>query len=168
MRRMLALVLAVVCALGIAACGSEEKAEVVGIVYHSPQNGDGDTANEKESWSKEEIMAMFSRVKEAEWEYADCVVFPDRASGRIGAVLFTDEEKGTSDVAFFDAEGYCQRCGTYAKAAAEPALTYLGDGAVTFKLQTEDGVIYDYTVTISINDSTVYFKAEDNLQQVRQ
>ena len=40
---------------------------------------------------------------------------------------------------------------------------YLGDGAVTFKQETEDGRIYHYTLTISIDGSNVNFKAEDNL-----
>ena len=45
----------------------------------------------------------------------------------------------------------------------EPDFQYLGDGAVTFKLETEDGTIYNYTLTISIDGGNVNFKAEDNL-----
>ena len=55
------------------------------------------------------------------------------------------------------------RYGTYARMSDEPDFQYLGGGAVTFKLETEDGIIYNYTITISIDDSNVNFKAEDDL-----
>ena len=45
----------------------------------------------------------------------------------------------------------------------ETDFQYLGGGAVTFRLETEDGIIYNYTITISIDDSNVNFKAEDDL-----
>ena len=53
--------------------------------------------------------------------------------------------------------------GTYARMSDEPDFQYLGGGAVTFKLETEDGIIYNYTITISIDGSNVNFKAEDDL-----
>lgn len=106
---------------------------------------------------------MFSQVKETDWEYIDCVLIPDHASDRVGAVLFRDDKKETSNVAFFDADGYFQQFGTYAKMSAEPDFTYLGDGVATFKLETDDGTIYNYTLTISIDGSNVNFKAEDDL-----
>ena len=53
--------------------------------------------------------------------------------------------------------------GRYARMSDEPDFQYLGGGAVTFKLETEDGIIYNYTITISIDGSNVNFKAEDDL-----
>lgn len=88
---------------------------------------------------------------------------PDHASDRIGAVLFWDAQEETSNVAFFDADGFYLLSGTYGKMPNQPDFTYLGDGAVTFKLETEDGTIYHYTLTISVYDSDVHFKAEDDL-----
>ena len=61
------------------------------------------------------------------------------------------------------ADGYFQQYGTYARMSDEPDFQYLGGGAVTFRLETEDGIIYNYTITISIDDSNVNFKAEDDL-----
>ena len=58
---------------------------------------------------------MFSHAQETDWEYIDCVLIPDHASDRIGAVLFWNDKEETSNVAFFDADGYFQQCGTYAK-----------------------------------------------------
>lgn len=106
---------------------------------------------------------MFSLVQETDWEYIDCVLIPDHASDRVGAVLFRNDKEQTSNVAFFDADGYFQQCGTYARMSDEPDFQYLGGGAVTFKLETEDGIIYNYTITISIDGSNVNFKAEDDL-----
>ena len=122
-------------------------------------------SNQEKSWSEQDIISMFSRVKEAHWEYADCVLIPDHASNRIGAVLFWDDKKETSNVAFFDADGYFQQCGAYAKMCEEPDFTYLGDGSVTFKLETDDGTIYHYTLTISLDGSSVNYKAEDDLPE---
>ena len=106
---------------------------------------------------------MFSLVQETDWEYIDCVLIPDHASDRVGAVLFRNDKEQTSNVAFFDADGYFQQYGTYARMSDKPDFQYLGGGAVTFKLETEDGIIYNYTITISIDDSNVNFKAEDDL-----
>ena len=96
-------------------------------------------------------------------KYIDCVLIPDHASDRVGAVLFRNDKEQSSNVAFFDADGYFQQYGTYARMSDEPDFQYLGGGAVTFKLETEDGIIYNYTITISIDGSNVNFKAEDDL-----
>ena len=117
----------------------------------------------KKTWSEQDIASMFSDIAEEEWEYVDGIQMPDHASGRIGSVLFRDNTQGTSNVAFFDSQGYSQQCGTDAELAVEPDFTYLGNGAVTFKLKTEDGVTYNYTLTISVDGENVYFKAEDDL-----
>ena len=46
----------------------------------------------------------------------------------------------------FDADGYFQQYGTYARMSDEPDFQYLGGGAVTFKLETEDGIIYNLSL----------------------
>ena len=80
---------------------------------------------------------------------------------------FTEEETEPMTVIYQttedDADGYFQQYGTYARMSDEPDFQYLGGGAVTFRLETEDGIIYNYTITISIDDSNVNFKAEDDL-----
>lgn len=106
---------------------------------------------------------MFDEVKEADWEYIDCELMPDHVGDRVGAVLFRDARKETGNVAFFDADGCYQMAGTDGKISDQPDFTYLGDGAVTVKLETEAGTVYHYMLTISINDSGIYFKAEDDL-----
>lgn len=127
------------------------------------QNTDISNLNGGKIWSEQDIVSMFSLVQETDWEYIDCVLIPDHASDRVGAVLFRNDKEQTSNVAFFDADGYFQQYGTYARMSDEPDFQYLGGGAVTFRLETEDGIIYNYTITISIDDSNVNFKAEDDL-----
>ena len=118
---------------------------------------------EEKTWSEQDLRSMFSNITRTDLEYIDCVLMPDHASDRVGAVLFRNNTHGTSNVAFFDADGYFQQCGTYAQTADEPNFTYLGDGAVTFQLKAEDNTVYNYTLTLSIEGNGVYFKAEDNL-----
>lgn len=77
--------------------------------------------------------------------------------------FFWNSTNKTSNVAFFDGDGYFQQSGIYAKAADEPNFTYLGDGAVTYQLKHEDGIVYNYTLTISIDGGGVNFKAESDL-----
>ena len=169
MRRRLIYVVIAACILAVSACGSKTPvAEASDSTYDFVQNIDDSTLNEKETWSEQDVMSMFTVKKETNWEYIDCVLFPDGASGCIGAVLFWDSTKETSNVAFFDRDGYFQQCGTYAKLSDEPDFTYLGDGKVTFKLKTDDDIVYNYILTISIDGSYVYFKAEDDLSSVKQ
>ena len=115
------------------------------------------------SLSEQDLISVFAEVREPEWEYVDCAIFPDLAYGQIGAVLFWDTKKATSSVAFFDENGCFQQCGTYARMADSPDFTYLGNGKVTYQMQTDAGEIYTYVLTISIDGSDVLFVAEDNL-----
>ncbi len=109
------------------------------------------------------IASMFSDVKEADWEYIDDVLIPDHAHDRIGAVLFWDRSSETSNVAFFDENGFFQQCGVRAKTAENPNFTYLGNGTVTFDLEKDEGRIYSYKLTLSIEGSNVSFKVEEEL-----
>lgn len=111
----------------------------------------------EESWTKEEIVSQFSKWKQSEWEYIDCVLIPDHASRRIGAVLFWDSLNKTSNAAFFNEEGIPAECGVYAKATSEPNFAYLGNGAVSFDAETEDGILCHYTITLSVQGDAVNF-----------
>lgn len=120
-----------------------------------------DNQTEK-SWSVKDIDTMFSQIKKDNWEYIDCVLISDYASDRVGAVLFWDATKKSSNVAFFDADGYYQQCGVCAELATNPEFTYLGDGSVTYQLEKEDGTSYNCTLTISIDGNNVQFRVEDD------
>ena len=164
MKSVLIFILMTVCILEMSSFGSKDAMPKTSDSVSNPvQNADTSNLNEEKIWSEQDIASMFSHAQETDWEYIDCVLIPDHASDRIGAVLFWDDKQQTSNVAFFDADGCFQQCGTYAKMSVEPDFMYLGDGAVTFKLETEDGTIYNYTLTISIDGSNVNFKAEDDL-----
>lgn len=173
MRKMVMLCAVLVWLLGVSGCSKVDSVPETLVDSYTPVQStekgslDESGSDEQNSWSEKDIMSMFSRIKETNWEYADCVLFPDEAGGRIGAVLFWDSEKETSNVAFFDADGDCQQCGVYAKLSGEPEFTYLGDGMVIFKLETEDGTRYNYMITISVDGSHVNFKAEDDLLLMR-
>lgn len=164
MKRILIFILMAVCILELSGCGSKDAIPTSSDSVSDPvQNTETSNLNEQKIWSEQDIISMFSHAQEADWEYIDCVLIPDHASDRIGAVLFWNDKKQTSNVSFFDADGYFQQCGTYAKISADPDFKYLGDGTVTFKLEAKDGTIYNYMLTISIEGSNVTFKAEDNL-----
>lgn len=115
------------------------------------------------SLSEQDLISVFAEVREPEWEYVDCAIFPDLAYGQIGAALFWDNKKETSSVAFFDEDGCFQQCGTHARMAENPDFTYLGNGKVTYQMQTDAGEIYTYLLAISIDGNGVHFVAEDNL-----
>ncbi len=119
--------------------------------------------NNDKIWTKQEIDSMFYRMNENEnLEYIDCVLISDKASDRIGAVLFWDPDKKTTNVAFYDKDGYAHQCGVYAKTASDPDFEYLGNGKVQFKLETENGTVYNHTLTISVNENSVNFISADN------
>ena len=45
------------------------------------------------SLSEQDLISVFTEVREPEWEYVDCAIFPDLAYDQIGAVLFWDNKK---------------------------------------------------------------------------
>lgn len=163
MNRVLIFILTAVCILGISshslADSAPEASDFVSIPIQSVEAGN---PNEEKGWTEQDVTSMFSRVQEKDWQYIDCVLTPDHASDRIGAALFWNDKEKTSSVAFFNADGFYHQCGTYAKLSAEPDFTYLGDGAVTFKLESDDGTIYNFTITILIDGSNVNFKTESD------
>lgn len=123
--------------------------------------------NKENIWREQDVMNMYYGMTNGETglEYLDCVLMPDYAGGRIGAVLFADTEEGTTNIAFFNAEGYAQQCGVYAKAADIPDLIYLGEGEVTFKLETDEHIVYNCNISIAVDDSDVEFVITDDLQK---
>ncbi len=157
MKKIYLFLLISLCITGIFACNNQEHSS------DPATNMQKTIQQEEKTWSEQDLRSMFSNITRTDLEYIDCVLMPDHASDRVGAVLFRNNTHGTSNVAFFDADGYFQQCGTYAQTADEPNFTYLGDGAVTFQLKAEDNTVYNYTLTLSIEGNGVYFKAEDNL-----
>lgn len=123
--------------------------------------------NEEIILREQDVMNMYYSMinREIGLEYLDCVLMPDNAGDRIGAVLFSDTEEGTTNIAFFNSDGYAQQCGVYAKAAGTPDLTYLGDGVVTFKLVTDEHITYNCNISIAVDDSVVEFIITDDLQK---
>ena len=105
---------------------------------------------------------MYEAIKEPEWAFIDCLTTPDKANNCVGAVLYWDGEASTL-VRFFDETGYSYCAGPVAKAADEPGFTYLGDGTVTFRLQADDGTVYDYTLTLSAGDAGANWTASDSV-----
>ena len=72
---------------------------------------DIDKSSMKEKvWLEQDIIDMFYSMTngEAELEYLDCTLMPDRACERIGAVLYKNTEEGVIEVAFFDERGYVE------------------------------------------------------------
>ena len=154
MKKLMVVLMAVIFAFGINGCRNKN---------NKPDSVDESVAKEKE-WTKQDIRALFiGKSNNSNWEIEDCVVTPDFAFDRVGVVLFTDNEKKTSNVAFLSEDGDYQTCGVFAKTCSESELTYCGNGEVTFKLETEEGIAYNCKITLSIEDSCVNFVVEDDL-----
>ncbi|MBQ2705171.1 MAG: hypothetical protein IJF60_00005 [Agathobacter sp.] len=150
---------------GMVACGNQN---VTQDTTSSSEDVEISTLQkDAKDWSEQEVVNMFYNMTNGEigLEFLDCVVMPDYASNRIGAVLFEDTEDGTTNIAFFDAEGYAQQCGIYAKVADAPDLTYVGDGTVTFKLELDEYIIYNCNISILLDDGNVAFEISDDLQK---
>ena len=160
MRRIIIFALLLAGIGGMTACSAKGTETPI----QSTQTGE----TSEKSWTEQDILEQYDCVKEKSWQEADCVVFPDRSCGHIGAVLFWDDERQTSNTVYFGADGSYQQCGTEAKLAAEPNLTYLGAGTVTYGLQTEDGTEYHYTVTITSEDGNEYCTVKDDLDAIQQ
>ena len=129
MKRALLFIFMTVCVLGMSACSSKDAMPETSDSASNPvQNTDISNLNGGKIWSEQDIVSMFSLVQETDWEYIDCVLIPDHASDRVGAVLFRNDKEQTSNVAFFDADGYFQQYGTYARMSDEPDFQYLGGG----------------------------------------
>lgn len=143
--------------LGLSGCGDA----ALGSSSEGTEYAENHGQTEKRDWSEQDIAALFSMVKKEGWEYIDSAVISDHAYGRVGAVLFRDKDSGTCQVAFLDADGYFQQCGIGAEIAEEPEFAYLGDGTVLFKAEAEDGGVYAYMLSFSVDGSKVSFRAEE-------
>ena len=167
MRKFYIIVLILIYAIGLIACGNQNMSQ------NMPEAGEEVEENtiqkEEKVWSEEEIIEMFmanrTDSQNREYQYIDCVLIQDYVSDHVGAVLFKDAEDGATNVAFFDEHGYSQQCGIYAEVADEPDFTYLGDGTVTFKLETDEQIIYNCSISISVGGNTTAFEILDDLQE---
>lgn len=118
----------------------------------------------RKAWTKEKLRSLFAdKTKDHDWEIVDCAIISDLASGRVGAILFLDHEKQTVNAAFLDEEGLYQMCGILAPLYSEHGFTYLGNGTVSFRLQTEEGDAYGCRITFSSENGNVNFVVEDDL-----
>lgn len=159
MKRAFLLLLAV-CMLGFSGC---RRAAELPAGSGAP-SGAGGESTASAPWTARDVQAAFEREGlPAGWTITDCAAAEDRAYGCVGAVLFTDEESNTSNVAFVREDGSYQRCGVAAKTSEKSELTYLGNGAVTFQLETAEGNAYACKVSFSADGSDVRFIVEDEL-----
>ena len=131
-----------------AQAGSEEEAE--------------EAPEPEREWTQEEIRRMYQGVAKPEWTLLDCLTTPDKANGCVGAALYWDGEQSTL-VRFFDEDGYSCCAGPVAKTAQDADFTYLGGGKVSFRLQTDDGTAYDYTLTLEKTEDDASWTARDSL-----
>lgn len=164
MKKICIVLLVLICMIGIVACGKRDVSQNMTLKNESDDNGN--MQKEEKNWTEQEISDMFYSMTNGkiELEYIDCILMSDCASDRIGAVLFQNREDGTTNIAFFDKDGLAQQCGIYAKVAGSPDLTYLGDGTVTFKLETDEHIIYNCNISISVEEGNVSFVIIDDLQ----
>lgn len=114
-----------------------------------------------EPYTEEEILALFERARgRQKWAVTviDCVPIDDFAYGRVGAVLFSEENNAkTVYVAFLNGEGIFQRCGVEHRVEDGTSLTYLGDGEVSFPFRDINGTTYRCSIRFSREGSDFYF-----------
>lgn len=162
-KTVILMMLLAICISGLVSCGRQN--DSTSVSSEVPKRETVNEPIEENSWSEQDIIDLFENVQRETWEYIACVLTPDYAYDRVGAVLFQDVDKGTCNVAFFAGDGSYQQCGVYATPAEEANFTYEGDGTVSFQLETENGDLYTYTISLSIEETQVYFKAESDLYQ---
>lgn len=169
MKRLIFLLLTVVCILGISSCKSIDEfssnsIETTQRVINESTDTDKQSIEQDIQWTEQDIRTLFVKKDiPSSWTITDCVVTEDNAYDCVGVVLFIDSEKNTSNVAFMEEDGTFQHCGISAKTCEESELTYLGNGVVTFQLKTEDEISYTCKITFSIKDRDVSFIVEDSL-----
>jgi len=166
MKKIYVLLLTIICTIGMVACGTQDASQNMAETKVGSEKNT--LQNEEKNWSEREITDMYYGMANGEigLKYLDCVTMPDLAADRVGAVLFQNTETGTTEIGFFDKEGFAQQCGIYAEAAESPDLTYLGEGTVTFKLVTDEHVVYNCNVNISVEDGNVAFVITDDLEDI--
>ena len=165
MRRRKLVILLAALIFGLAACAKPAEPSPVAVssvlALSSEQSAPAQTpegqekpAEPEHEWTQEDIRRMYQNIQEPDWVFIDCLVTPDRANGCVGAALYWDGKESTL-VRFFDEDGYSYCAGPVAKTAQDAGFAYLGDGAVTFRLQTDDAAEYDYTLTLEKTDEDV-------------
>ena len=177
MKKTLAALLLAGCLLSLAACEKEpvpapaapaEETESASVQETAAPAEEPSAAPEAASeqdpvFTEQDLLAMYNAARKSEWEYLACVLTPDRANGCVGAVLYRDGE--TSIVSFFDEDCFAYRAGPVARTAEDPEFSYLGDGTVAFRLLTDSGEAYDYTLTLELSEdgSHANWTAKDTL-----
>ena len=92
MKKVVIFFLIVTFILGITGCDNNENlSNASSSLENNIQNGEVLNQTEEKNWSEQDIIAMFSSIAKEEWVYEECVVIPDYASDRVGAVLFQDK-----------------------------------------------------------------------------
>lgn len=111
-------------------------------------------------WTTSEISELFKRKTSEDCMLITCASTYDFAYDRVGTILYTDSKEGYIHVAFMDKEGNIQHCGVEAQLVESPEFTYLGNGAVTFKVCSKDGTNYTQKITFSVDENKVNFVSE--------
>lgn len=98
MKKFAVSVLAFFCAVSMAACADKN---IPKDTAQTKENTEATVLEGEKNWSEQEIIYMFKNLNSTDnLTYLDCVLIPDKASGRVGAVLFEDKTKEITSVAF--------------------------------------------------------------------
>ncbi len=161
MKKKMMLMIGCVLFLVVVGCGAKQTAKS-GVKETEVKET---TQTKKEDWSEQDIISMFDNMKEDGMDYIDYALMEDKAYDFIGTVLYWNEDEKTTNVAFFDEEGNKQQCGFPVKTADDVGFTYLGEGKVSFQIETENGEISNYGVIMKKSGSDIYFTAIDESQE---
>lgn len=111
-------------------------------------------------WTTQEIAELFKIKADPDCTLVACTGVFDFAYDRVGVILYTDSKEGYIHVAFMDAKGNMQHCGVEAELADSSEFTYLGNGEVTFKVYSKDGISYTQKISFSVDEERVNFVSE--------
>ena len=161
MKRLFVFILALSCLLTISACNAKERLKDFSATTSKNVSNIKETdLTASNDWTEQKVIEMFRNTMDDSWNIIDCVLLHDNAYDRIGALLYWDSEKETTNVAFLDATGFSKSCGVYAKTSSNAQFTYLGNGEVTFVLELQNEQIYNCKITLLVDGNNVNFTVD--------
>ena len=158
MKKMIALLVAVLMVFSICACKKQE----VNSTNNTATTDETTSSNETEkpvAITLDDVKNVFLNDKNFEdCEITDCVLASDNAYGLTGVIQYTDADGNPSWLAFVDKDT-AHPVGLDADnklvIKSDSILTYIGNGTVALTLENpKTGEVYDYTMTYSYDEAT--------------
>ena len=158
MKKMIALLMAVLMVFSICACKKQE-VNSTNNTAATDETTSGNETNETVIITIDDVKNVFLNDKNVEGcEITDCVLANDNAYGLTGVIQYTDKDGNPSWLAFVDKDS-AYPVGLDADnnliIKSDSILTYIGNGTVALTLENpKTGEVYDYTMTYAYDEAT--------------